>query len=115
MVMPSCVWWPGYDEAAPGTKRPLSLSTASAAGILNRTINATRFIYFLYQVLQIALSPALILYLLYRGLRDPRYFTGMDERFGFLPPSFKPTGPGSVWFLSLIHISEPTRLLSNSY
>jgi len=22
----------------------------------------------------------------------------MDERFGFLPPSFKPTGPGSVWF-----------------
>jgi len=74
------------------------LSTASAAGILKRTINATRFIYFLYQVLQIALSPALILYLLYRGLRDPRYFTGMDERFGFLPPSFKPTGPGSIWF-----------------
>ncbi len=22
----------------------------------------------------------------------------MDERFGFLPPSFKPTGPGSIWF-----------------
>ena len=22
----------------------------------------------------------------------------MDERFGFLPPSFKPTGPGSFWF-----------------
>jgi tetraacyldisaccharide 4'-kinase len=74
------------------------LSTAIAAGILKRTINATRFIYFLYQVLQIALSPALILYLLYRGLRDPRYFAGMDERFGFLPPSFKPTGPGSFWF-----------------
>jgi len=74
------------------------LSTAIAAGILNRTINATRFIYFLYQVLQIALSPALVLYLLYRGLRDPRYFTKMDERFGVLPPSFKPTGPGSIWF-----------------
>ena len=98
MVMPSWVWWPAYDDAGPGTKRPLSLSTAIAAGILKRTINATRFIYFLYQVLQIALSPALILYLLYRGLRDPRYFTGMDERFGFLPPSFKPTGPGSFWF-----------------
>ena len=39
-----------------------------------------------------------MLYLLYRGLRDPRYFTKMDERFGFLPPSFKPTGPGSIWF-----------------
>jgi 3-deoxy-D-manno-octulosonic-acid transferase len=39
-----------------------------------------------------------VLYLLYRGLRDPRYFTKMDERFGFLPPSFKPTGPGSIWF-----------------
>jgi 3-deoxy-D-manno-octulosonic-acid transferase len=22
----------------------------------------------------------------------------LDERFGFLPPSFKPTGPGSFWF-----------------
>jgi len=22
----------------------------------------------------------------------------MDERFGFLPPSFKPTGPGAIWF-----------------
>src|ERR1700733_2243509 len=98
MVIPSWVWCPAYAEAGSGTKRPLSLSTAIAAGILKRTINATRFIYFLYQVLQIALSPALILYLLYRGLRDPRYFTGMDERFGFLPSSFKPTGPGSFWF-----------------
>ena len=74
------------------------MSTAIAAGILNRTINATRLIYFLYQLLQIALSPALVLYLLYRGLRDLRYFTKLDERFGFLPPSFKPTGPGSFWF-----------------
>lgn len=39
-----------------------------------------------------------MLYLLYRGLRDLRYFTKLDERFGFLPPSFKPTGPGSFWF-----------------
>ena len=28
----------------------------------------------------------------------PRYFAGMGERFGFLPRSFKPTGPGSIWF-----------------
>ena len=39
-----------------------------------------------------------MLYLLYRGLRDPRYLTKIDERFGLLPPSFKPTGPGSIWF-----------------
>jgi 3-deoxy-D-manno-octulosonic-acid transferase len=31
-------------------------------------------------------------------LRDPRYFHRLEERFGFLPPSFKPTGPGSIWF-----------------
>ena len=55
------------------------MSTAIAAVILKRTINATRFIYFLYQVLQIALSPALVLYLLYRGLRDPRYFTFLAD------------------------------------
>ncbi len=39
-----------------------------------------------------------MLYLLYRGLRDPRYFNRLEERFGFLPPSLKPTGPGSIWF-----------------
>ena len=39
-----------------------------------------------------------MLYLLYRGLRDPRYFAKIDERLGLLPPSFKPTGPGSIWF-----------------
>jgi 3-deoxy-D-manno-octulosonic-acid transferase len=31
-------------------------------------------------------------------LRDPRYFYGLGERFGVLPQSFKPTGPGSIWF-----------------
>jgi len=31
-------------------------------------------------------------------LRNPRYFKQLEERFGFLPPSFKPTGPGSIWF-----------------
>jgi 3-deoxy-D-manno-octulosonic-acid transferase len=31
-------------------------------------------------------------------LRDPRYFAHLGERFGFLPQSFKPTGPGSIWF-----------------
>jgi 3-deoxy-D-manno-octulosonic-acid transferase len=31
-------------------------------------------------------------------LRDPRYFNRLGERFGILPLSFKPTGPGSIWF-----------------
>jgi tetraacyldisaccharide 4'-kinase len=69
-----------------------------AAGILKRTINATRLIYFLYQVLEIAFSPALALYLLYRGMRDPGYFAHIGERFGFPPRSYEPTGPGPVWF-----------------
>ena len=47
--------------------------------------NATRLIYFLYQVLQLALTPAVALYLLYRGIRDRRYFAGLAERLGFLP------------------------------
>lgn len=65
--------------------------------ILNR-INATRIIYFLYQLVQIAVSPAVALYLLYRGLRDARYFKGMTERLGFLPDSIQPTGTGTIWF-----------------
>ena len=74
------------------------MSAAAAIAILRRTINATRLIYFLYQVLQLALLPAVALYLLYRGIRDPRYFTGLRERLGFLPRSFETTGAGSIWF-----------------
>ncbi|MEO8098654.1 MAG: tetraacyldisaccharide 4'-kinase [Acidobacteriota bacterium] len=65
--------------------------------ILNKT-NKARLIYFLYQIIQIALSPALILYLLYRGFRNPAYFVHLGERFGELPPSFETTSAGSVWF-----------------
>jgi 3-deoxy-D-manno-octulosonic-acid transferase len=39
-----------------------------------------------------------VLYLLYRGIRDRRYFAGLWERLGFLPASFKTTGTGSIWF-----------------
>jgi 3-deoxy-D-manno-octulosonic-acid transferase len=74
------------------------LSAAAAIAILRRTINATRLIYFLYQVLQLALLPALALYLLYRGIRDPRYFAGLKERLGFLSRSFETTGAESIWF-----------------
>ena len=36
------------------------------------------------------------LYLLYRGIRDRRYFTGLRERLGFLPS--ETTGAGAIWF-----------------
>ena len=38
------------------------------------------------------------LYLLYRGLRDRRYFGGLAERLGFLPAIIQPTGGASIWF-----------------
>src|SRR5580698_1772467 len=101
MVIPLMVWWPGYVDAGLGAKR-LSLSAAPATAILKRTITATRLIYFLYQVLQIVLGPLVALYLLYRGIRQRAYFTGLGERLGFLkrlpPASLHTTSSGAIWF-----------------
>jgi 3-deoxy-D-manno-octulosonic-acid transferase len=66
--------------------------------ILKRTINATGLIYFLYQLAEIVLSPAITLYLLYRGCRNPAYFAGLKERFGLLPSPTETTGTTAVWF-----------------
>jgi tetraacyldisaccharide 4'-kinase len=74
------------------------LSAAPTAVILRRTITATPLIFFLYQILQIALTPAIALYLLYRGFRDRRYFARFGERLGLLPDSLQTTGSGAVWF-----------------
>ncbi len=38
------------------------------------------------------------LYLLYRGIRDRRYFRRLGERFGLLPASLETTGSGAIWF-----------------
>jgi 3-deoxy-D-manno-octulosonic-acid transferase len=43
-------------------------------------------------------SPALALYLVYRGLRQPAYLRRMTERFGFLPSSIQSTSPAPLWF-----------------
>ncbi len=56
-------------------------------------------------MLQIALSPALALYLLYRGLRNRAYFARMEERLGFLPATFHSTGMGSLW-LHAVSVGE---------
>ncbi|MBZ5604344.1 MAG: tetraacyldisaccharide 4'-kinase, partial [Acidobacteriia bacterium] len=47
-------------------------------------------------MVQLALSPAVGLYLLYRGFRDRRYFHGLRERLGNIP--FRSTGAGAIWF-----------------
>jgi len=38
------------------------------------------------------------LYLLYRGIRDRRYFEHLVERLGFLPSTLESTGSGAIWF-----------------
>jgi len=38
------------------------------------------------------------LYLLYRGIRDRRYFAGLGERLGFLPASLQTTAADAIWF-----------------
>jgi len=38
------------------------------------------------------------LYLLYRGIRNRRYFAGLPERLGFLPATIHSTGSGAIWF-----------------
>jgi 3-deoxy-D-manno-octulosonic-acid transferase len=75
------------------------------AAILRRTIIVRRIIFFLYQLVQIVVSPVLALYLLYRGLRDPRYFPHLPERFGFLPRTVPSTGGGGIW-LHAVSVGE---------
>ncbi len=38
------------------------------------------------------------LYLLYRGIRNRRYFATLAERLGFLPGAIQTTGSGAIWF-----------------
>jgi tetraacyldisaccharide 4'-kinase len=44
------------------------------------------------------LTPAVALYLLYRGIRNRGYFNGLAERLGFLPATIQTTGSGAIWF-----------------
>ena len=47
----------------------------------------------------------LLLYFLFRGLRNRGYWQSLPERFGFLPGSFKQTGPGAIW-LHAVSVGE---------
>jgi len=65
----------------------------------------TKGIYFLYRVLQAFGLPLLLLYFLFRGWRDRRYWPSLPQRFGFLPRSFRQTGPGAIW-LHAVSVGE---------
>lgn len=55
-------------------------------------------IFLLYRVLQGLASPAILVYLLLRGLNNPRYFSTLGERRGALDPSWQQTVSASIWF-----------------
>ena len=65
----------------------------------------TKGIYFLYRTLQAFGLPVLLLYFLARGLRNPGYWRSLLQRFGFLPHSFRQTGPGAIW-LHAVSVGE---------
>jgi tetraacyldisaccharide 4'-kinase len=65
----------------------------------------TKGIYFLYRVLQACGLPVLLFYFLFRGLRSRGYLVSLPQRFGFLPRSFRQTGPGAIW-LHAVSVGE---------
>jgi tetraacyldisaccharide 4'-kinase len=64
-----------------------------------------RGIYFLYRVLQAFGLPVLILYFLFRGFENRGYWRSLPQRFGFLPRSYRQTGPGAIW-LHAVSVGE---------
>jgi len=54
--------------------------------------------FLLYRVLQALASPFLLVYLVLRGLRNPRYFSTLRERCGELPSLWQQPVSASIWF-----------------
>ena len=65
----------------------------------------TKGIYFLYRILQAFALPVLLLYFVFRGLRNHGYWRSLPQRFGFLPRSFRQTSPGAIW-LHAVSVGE---------
>src|SRR5215475_14780206 len=65
----------------------------------------TKGIYFLYRALQAFGLPVVLLYFLFRGLRNRGYWNSLRQRYGLLPRSFKQTGPGAIW-LHAVSVGE---------
>jgi 3-deoxy-D-manno-octulosonic-acid transferase len=57
--------------------------------------------------------PLLVVYLLFRGFRDLRYFPRIWERLGFLPHAYQGTASGAVWLhaVSVGEVMAAVRLL----
>ena len=83
------------------------MSVPSAAAILRTRAKRlkTKGIYFLYRTLEALLSPVVAGYFLYRGLRNPAYFTSLGERLGRLPRSYRQTAAGAIW-LHAVSVGE---------
>ena len=68
-------------------------------------------IFLLYRVLQTLSSPAILAWLLLRGLRNRRYLASIPQRLGELPPSWQQTFPAAIWFHAVsvgeIHAAVP--------
>jgi 3-deoxy-D-manno-octulosonic-acid transferase len=65
----------------------------------------TKGIYFLYRTLQVFGLPVLLLYFLFRGFKNRAYWHSIPQRLGFLPRSYKQTGPGAIW-LHAVSVGE---------
>src|SRR5580704_8733169 len=106
MVTLSLVWCAAKLSAGP-VLNGACLSAANAAAILSRRAKRlkTKGIYFLYRFLQAFGLPVLLLYFLFRGFRNRGYWQSLPQRFGFLPPSFKQTGPSAIW-LHAVSVGE---------
>ena len=62
-------------------------------------------IHLLYLFVRAAAFPLLVLYFLYRGYRDPRYFRRFMERLGSVRAAYKRTAPGCIW-LHAVSVGE---------
>lgn len=65
----------------------------------------TKGIYLLYRLLQALAFPVLLLYFLYRSAGSRGYWRSLPQRFGFVPRSYKQTGPGAIW-LHAVSVGE---------
>jgi 3-deoxy-D-manno-octulosonic-acid transferase len=65
----------------------------------------TKGIYLLYRFLQALALPVVVIYFLFRSVRNVAYFPSLWQRLGFLSSSFKETIPGAIW-LHAVSVGE---------
>jgi len=83
------------------------LSAPKAATILKKRNALLRdtILFFLYRCCQYLAFPLLLFYLGFRVAKDRKYWKGLHERFGWLPPSFRQTPRETIW-LHAISVGE---------